>query len=256
MFFIFSKVLAFLLNPLIWILGLIVTALIVKNTKKKKKILIITVLLTYLLSNSFIISEFYRVWEIQPVHILELDEYYDVGVVLGGGMATYDKRFDRFALRVNTDRMMQAVYLYKEKRLGKILISGGYGTLFLRHKSEAVIVRDFLINVLEIPSNDILVDSVSDNTYQNAVESTKLINNNFKNPNVLLITSAFHMRRANLCFKKQGIKPDLYPTDLIAGPRRFQFDHLFIPQLHNLIKWHLLTHEFIGIISYKLMGYI
>lgn len=256
MFFIVSKILAFLLNPLIWILVLLGFTLFIKNAKKKKKLLIITIIVLYFFSNHFIISEFYRVWEVQPAQLYQLEDHYDVGVVLSGGMITYDDRYERYTFRANTDRFLQAVYLYKEKKIGKILISGGSGSLIFRDQLEAVSLKDFLVNTLEIPEADILVDSVSDNTHQNAVESTKIINEIFDNPKVLLITSAFHMRRANMCFKKQGIEVALYSTDLTAGPRRYEFEHLFIPAMQSVLQWNKLLHEWIGIIIYKIMGYV
>ena len=255
MFFIISKILAFLLNPLIWLLALMIWALLAKNAKKKKKILLITIIVVYFFSNSFIVSEFYRLWEVQPVPLTALENHYDVGVVLGGGMISYDSRYDRYSFKANTDRIIQAIYLYQEKRIGKILISGGSGSLIYRNMLEAVYLKKFLVGTLQIPQEDILVDSVSDNTHQNAVESAKIIKANFKDPKVLLITSAFHMRRARMCFKKEGIQATVYTTDLTTGNRRFQFDHLFMPSLQSLQQWNKLLHELLGILTYKLMGY-
>ena len=255
MFFIISKVLDFLLNPIIWVLVLLGFALFVKNAKRKKKFLIITIVVLYFFSNQFIIAEFYRLWEVQPVNIKNLDQSYDVGVVLGGGMITYDALSGRYTFRTNTDRFLQSVYLYKEKRIKKILIAGGSGSLIYRNMLEAVLLKDFLVKTLEIPQEDILVDSVSDNTHQNAVESAKILKANFQNPKVLLITSAFHMRRAEMCFKKQGIKATAYATDLNTGDRRYGFNILFMPSMQSILYWNKLLHEWIGVVMYKIMGY-
>ena len=254
MFFVISKILAFLLNPLIWLIVLLLWALIVKNTRKKKRLLIITLCLTYFFSNSFIVSEIYRLWEVQPVKLEQLDTC-DVGVVLGGGMVTYDSRYERHIFRGNTDRILQAVYLYRENRIKKILISGGSGSLIFRDMREAVFLNDFLVNTLKIPQEDILTDTVSDNTYQNAVESARIIKEHFTNPKVMLITSAFHMRRSKMCFKKQGLNVIMYSTDLTTGPRRYQFEHLFMPSMQSLVQWNKFFHEIIGIVMYKIMGY-
>jgi len=238
-----------------WFIVLIVWAILIKNAKKKKKILLISVFVIYFFSNSFIISEFYRLWEVQPVYLNNLDEHYDVGVVLGGGMITFDSLHDRYTFRTNTDRILQAVYLYDIKRIKKILISGGSGNLIFRDMLESVCLKNFLVSTLHIPDEDILVDSVSDNTYQNARESAKILKDNFKNPKVLLITSAFHMRRAKMCFNKQGIPTTVYATDITTGPHRFQFDFMFLPSMQSLLLWNKLFHELIGIAIYKIMGY-
>lgn len=256
MFFVISKVLNFVLNPIIWILILMLLALFIKNTRLKKRLLIIAIAVTWFFSNPFIIMEFYRAWEIQPVALEKLKPHYDCGVVLGGGMITYDSRYDRHTFRVNTDRIMQAIYLYKEGVIGKILISGGSGSLIYRNMREASTLKEFMVQTMEIPAEDILVDTISDNTHQNAVESAAIIKSTFNNPDILLITSAIHMRRSNLCFKKQGILADVYATDLTAGSRRYQFNHLFVPSHQSLQQWNKLLHEWVGIIMYKIMGYI
>ncbi|MDD3875942.1 MAG: YdcF family protein [Bacteroidales bacterium] len=256
MFFIISKVLSFLLNPIIWVFILLIFVLFLKNQKKKKKWLFITLGIIYFFSNSFIIAELYRLWEIKPTKTEDLLPYYDVGVVLGGGMATYDSEYDRLTFRHNPDRIMQAVYLYNEHKIGKILISGGSGSLIFRDMRESVLLKDFLVSTLHLPENDILIDSISDNTYQNALQSKYILNEQFSEPKVLLITSAFHMRRSIMCFRKQGINVTPYATNLNAGPRRYHIDHLLIPSLWSMGMWSALLHEIIGIGTYKVMGYI
>lgn len=254
MFFIISKLLSFLLNPLVWFLGLLIWVFFIKDRKKQKKILLITIILFYFFSNSFIISELYRLWEVQPVKTQELKTY-DVGVVLGGGMITYDAAYERYSFRHNPDRIMQAVYLYNQNKINTILISGGSGMLVYRNMRESVMLKDFLVNYMHIPAGDILIDSLSDNTYQNAVQSRIIIEEHFHNPEVLLITSGFHMRRAFMCFKKQNLDVDVYSTNLRVGRRRFHADHLLIPSLWSLGLWQSLLHEIIGIGMYKIMGY-
>jgi hypothetical protein len=49
---------------------------------------------------------------------------------------------------------------------------------------------------------------------------------------------------------------DPYSTDRYAGPRKFEFDHLFIPNISALNDWNNLIHEMIGFITYKISGYV
>ena len=79
--------------------------------------------------------------------------------------------------------------------------------------------------------------------------------NNLNGP-FLLSTSAMHMYRSELCFKKQGIIFDTYPVDHIAIEREFNPNRLFVPKADILAKWKALLHEWLGLISYKLNGYI
>ena len=55
-----------------------------------------------------------------------------------------------------------------------------------------------------IAKADILIENDSRNTYENAVNSAKMLNTSYPNGRLLLVTSAFHMRRSLACFRKTG----------------------------------------------------
>jgi uncharacterized SAM-binding protein YcdF (DUF218 family) len=106
-----------------------------------------------------------------------------------------------------------------------------------------------------IPDSDVLTEEQSRNTRENAVYTAKILQDKTYS-NLLLITSASHMRRANGCFKKVGLNCDIYPTDYYSGARKYNFDHLFIPNARTLFNWNAFIHELFGIITYKVFGYI
>ena len=85
MFYIASKLLAFLTQPIIWVFILLVIALFYKS--QRRKILIISISAFYFFSNSFIADEVTRLWEVKR---FTPSLTYDVGIVLGG-IADYDK---------------------------------------------------------------------------------------------------------------------------------------------------------------------
>ena len=65
---------------------------------------------------------------------------------------------------------------------------------------------------LGVPEDQILVETRSINTTQNARYSAEILREHgFTQP--ILVTSAFHMKRAVLNFKKQGIDVVPYPAD-------------------------------------------
>ncbi len=255
MFFVISKVIAYLLNPLFWILILIVVALFIKRRQVTRRLLIVVIILFYFFSNHFIVDEFIRKWEMPMVRYQSLDKQYDVGVVLGGNMVNLDRSYDRLIFRKNSDRIIQTADLYFRGRLKTILISGGPGDLFQRDKYEAAFLKRYLVSI-GIPDSVIMVDSVSDNTHENAVNSAKLINDCCKEGNFLLITSSMHMRRSLACFKKEGIIATPFPTDKNVNKRRTDVEHLFIPQLDSFIYWRMLLHETVGYLVYDWVGYI
>ncbi len=253
-FFILSKILSFLINPLFWIGLLLIFALILKNKVKARKFLIASIICFFVFSNNFIVDIFIRAWEVEIVPNNKLKDNYDVGIVLGGGIVTYDKRFDRLIFRNNTDRLLQAINLYHKKRINKIMISGGSGTIQYRNVIESDLIKRYLIEN-NIPDSVILIDNKSDNTYQNAIFTKNIIREKKLNT-CLLITSSMHIRRAKGCFEKQGLLFDLYPTDKLVGKWRFDIEYLLVPNIDALKRWNILLHEVFGYFTYKIMGYL
>jgi hypothetical protein len=71
-FFIISKILDFLLEPLLWILGLLIFSLFSKKPKRKKKLLVSSVVLLLVFSNSFLLDEAMRAWEIPATKLTDI----------------------------------------------------------------------------------------------------------------------------------------------------------------------------------------
>lgn len=254
LFFVISKILAFLLNPLFWIGILLLGALFLKKNNRGRKCLIAAVILFFVFTNNFLIDMLLRGWEIDLVSTEKLDKSYDVGVVLGGGMVNIDRTHNRKIFRNNTDRFLQALDLFNHKRINRILISSGAGSILFRDVVESDLIKDFLIDN-NVPDSLVLVDAKSDNTHENAL-FTKALLEKLKIKKVLLITSASHMRRAKACFQKIGVEVDVYPTDKLVSVWRFDPEYLLIPNFGALKRWDTLIHELVGLITYKFMGYI
>ncbi|MCK5823186.1 MAG: YdcF family protein, partial [Bacteroidales bacterium] len=227
MFFFFSKLLLFTITPIVWIIALLLVSLFVKKAIIKKYCLIISVALLLFFSNSFILDEFMRAWEINAVQDFELKQSYDYGIVLSG-MTSYDTDYKRLNFMRSSDRLLQTIKLYKQNRIKKIFISGGSGSIIGYKYCEAAGLKNYLIKI-GIPKEDIITEKNSRNTRENAEFTAKILLNKEQPVTCLLITSAFHMRRSKGCFDKAGLIVDIYPTDRYAGQRKYIFDHLFIP---------------------------
>lgn len=254
MFFEVSKILHFLLSPIIWILVMLLTALILRNKKRSRQLLIAAVSAFIFFSNSFIVDEFTRVTEMPMIPDSQLGTY-DAGIVLGGGMVTIDRSGDRLIFQENTDRILQAIHLYKKGRIRKILLSSGSGSIVFKDMLEGALLKRYLIET-GIQGKDILVDSLSRNTYENAVCSAKLLTDSIPVGKYLLITSALHMARAKACFLKQGLTVDVYPVSKKTGQRRWDIGYLLVPEVENIEAWQKLLHEWVGYLVYDIKGYI
>lgn len=253
MFFAISKVFHFLISPFTWIAALFILSFLIKNEKLKKRFRVVSLVLLLFFSNQFIYVEFARMWEVPAVDDKELGTY-EAGIVLGG-MLAYDSRLDRLQFFRSTDRLLQAVELYKKGIIKKILFTGGSGLLMHPEMKEGQYVKPFLMR-LGIPEGDILIENESRNTNENAAFTAQLVVNHSLHGPFLLITSGIHLRRAEGCFKKQQMEVISYSTDRYSGPRKFELDFLFLPGASQLNNWDPLIHEWVGYLSYKIAGYI
>jgi uncharacterized SAM-binding protein YcdF (DUF218 family) len=252
MFFIFSKILAFLITPLIWILILVAWSVLTKNEKRKKIMKRAAIIMALLFTNSFIFDEAARLWEVPAMPYKNVKKY-ECGVVLGG-MSVFDPALQRAQFYRGVDRLLQAVELYRMGLIKKIVFTGGSGRILQPEMKEGNYVNRYLI-YMGIPKEDFIIESESQNTRENAAFTKKLLEEKNMKTEVLLITSGFHMRRSLGCFRKAGFIAEPYSTDRLSGPRKFEFDHLFIPNLAAMDGWNTLIHEIVGYLTYKIFGY-
>ena len=109
---------------------------------------------------------------------------------------------------------------------------------------------------LGIPESDILIESKSRNTYENALYTKEFLDQeNLQGQKLLLITSAFHIFRAEKCFKKVGLNVTPFSVDFHARALFFHPEDL-IPSTGAIEDWQLLIKEWVSTIVYRLRGYI
>jgi len=255
MFFILSKILTFLLSPFTYIVILLFWIFFCRNHRKQKKISFYTILFIFLFGNSFVLDEILRHWEV-PFNTSKIKNY-DIGIVLGG-MVMFDAKNDVSKFNGNVDRLLQILPKLKENKINHLLFTGGSGDLYHPENKEAEILKRYLISIGWDISN-FTFESESRNTYENAKYSVDLLKQNFgdlSDKKIILITSAGHMRRSIACFKAQGLNVDYLCSNRHAGPRKFEFQHCFIPNMSALSGWSQLLHEIVGYMVYKLTGKI
>ncbi len=224
-----------------------------KTYQKRGKIAAAIFLIFF--SNTFIFNEFCRKWEIHGTPIEQVGNY-EIGIVLSG-MAEYNNDLKELSIKQSGDRIWQAISLYKRKKIKKILITGKSGYLTERGLDEANQFKEVLVS-WGIPSNDIITETNSKNTHENALESKKVLTISYPHVDTcLLITSSTHMRRSLACFVQEGIICVPFSTNLYTGPNRhFFWDQLLVPNVDNFYHWNQLIKEWVGYVSYKIMGYL
>jgi uncharacterized SAM-binding protein YcdF (DUF218 family) len=183
----------------------------------------------------------------------------DAIVVLGG--CTQSKVDPRPWVEVMDagDRVLYAAKLYREGKAPKLILSGGRFEWFGKGPSEAADMAELLIP-MGVPATAILQDPTSLNTRENAV-NVKQIMAAQGIKKILLVTSAMHMPRSRLIFKKLGIDAIPAPTDfLIVKGEGFQStQHVILgilPDADPLRNTTRALKEYVGIVVYWLRGWV
>lgn len=254
MFYILSKTIDVFLMPLTMVFMAFLYAILTKNRARSRKVLISALVGIYLVSNPILVNELLKWWEPKP---LDRKSKYEVAVVLTGGIIkSYHRPSKYIWFGRSGDRALQAFELYKRGRIKKIIISGGEGSLrgSKVNNSENEGIRQYLIDS-GVAAADIIQDSFSLNTRQNAVNTAKILKEQFKTNKCVVITSAFHMRRSIGCFTKEGITVVAWPGHYLQENGILWFDKLF-PSEDALASFYLVWHEMIGYVVYRMVGYI
>ncbi|TCD10333.1 YdcF family protein [Pedobacter frigidisoli] len=241
MFFILSKILLFVIKPLIWVSILIIWGILTKNQRRKQRLIVTAFAVLFLFSNGFIVGKLTNAYEAD----YPKEQKFDVGIVLGG-FSSLNDRNNKIAFNAAGDRLFQAISLYKNGEIAKILISGGNGNLIDTTAKEANNVVDYL-KLIGIPDSAILIETRSRNTIENARYSLTLIDKTNPKAKILVITSAWHIPRAKLIFDKQSkSKIEYYPTNF-SGSTEFDLGDYIIPSASALSTWEMLFKEWIGL---------
>ncbi|MEO6134445.1 MAG: YdcF family protein, partial [Ginsengibacter sp.] len=101
-----------------------------------------------------------------------------------------------------------------------------------------------------VPDSVIFIEDASNNTQENAINSKRILDSLQLPPPYLLITSAFHLPRAQITFKNAGIPNDGFPCNYTDGMDSFSWDDL-IPTPVGLLGWNLYLKELAGYAYYK-----
>ncbi|WP_234408897.1 YdcF family protein [Marinilabilia salmonicolor] len=203
MFFILSKILNVLFSPFVWVLLLLLAGLFFKK-ENRRVIHIMAFGILLLFSNGAVFQGVVRLWESEPVALSHLSGN-NRNVVVLGGMLSENQYNGLPRFNQSSDRFWQAFYLLKTGIADTLLISGGLGTLFDEQTPEADMWKAYLKKTGMLSGN-ILTESQSRNTYENALNSAKLFEEKQLSKRIILVTSSFHMPRAGLVLRSRGFR--------------------------------------------------
>ncbi|RDC63915.1 YdcF family protein [Adhaeribacter pallidiroseus] len=253
MFFILSKILFYIALPVVWLVGLLLYAVFTKRKRWRKLVLQVATILIVVLTNPFLINEALLAWEIPPRTLAQVPVS-DAGIILTGITSLEKSPHDRVYLERGADRILHTLWLFRNKRIRLIIISGGSGSIKAVYSTEAAELKRILLQA-GVPEDRILLENKSHNTHENALFTAQLLQKHPEIKSLVLITSAFHMRRAAACFRVVGENPVIFPADFYSTDRAYMPLNLIVPSAKAFANWHLLLHEILGFITYKVLGY-
>lgn len=256
MFFFFSKLFFFLIKPLTWVLFLIIYSLFSKKRNRKRKALVAAIVMTLFFNNHFIFNQFIKLWEVKTITADQIIRPYKVGILCGGySNGHIVPRHDRHNFSYAANRFLNTYELYRTGKIEMIMLTGGSGDVLKDQKPEAPMIADFLIK-MGVPEEDIIVEGKSRNTYENAQFTKKILQEKKIRGNYLLITSAWHMRRAKACFDKAEVSFTPYSTDFMSEVSRWHPESTIVPSSEGFYRWERLIKEWVGYVVYWMRGYL
>ena len=173
-------------------------------------------------------------------------------IVLGGMISTStSESYDYTNLNSNATRLYDFIRLHKTFPESKAIYSGGNGKLWALQTLPETHLRKSL-PALGVNPADIIFESKSRNTYENAVFSKKIADPK-PGENWIVVTSAFHMPRTIAIFCSQGWSVIPFPAGHITlkNPSYYPATSYMIDEHFKL---HVAVREWIGILAYRIFG--
>lgn len=255
MFFFLSKILWFVINPFNIILIFLISGwlLIYKKPKMAKWLVGAALFLIFLTGLSPLSDLMMRTLE-NRIPAGTIPAKIDGIIVLAGMVDMESSRGELIELTEQADRIVEGIILARKHPEARLIITGGSGNLRQGEKYREADYLEKLSISLSIDKDRLIVERNSKNTHEHAIAMSKMLS---EKGQWVLITSAFHMPRSLGCFKKEGLNVIPYPVDYKTKLDGISDLSLvsFLPTPGNISNFSIALHEWIGLITYRLMGY-
>jgi uncharacterized SAM-binding protein YcdF (DUF218 family) len=171
-------------------------------------------------------------------------------VVLGGSMRSSNGDAVRDQLADDTlRRCLRAIKIYRDGPARLIAVSGGKVQPSVPGPPLAHAMRDYLV-AAGVKESDVIIEVRSRSTHENAVETRKLLASRGIDQ-IVLVTDALHMYRAERCFRRQGF--EVFPSGCAHKASNHQWSiYDFIPSASAADELNQVAHEWLGVIWYRI----
>jgi uncharacterized SAM-binding protein YcdF (DUF218 family) len=212
--------------------------------------------LLLLLSTGFVSGKLMRWVEgVEDRSVIQDVETADAIVVLSG-MIEERKNAPLGEWSGAVDRFEGGVDLFLAGKATLLIFTGGCVPWMPKAKPEGEILAQRAVK-LGVPKDKILVTGKAQNTEEEAT-AVRQVGRNWwvtgSNPRIILVTSAFHMRRAEMLFRKSGFEVTPFPVDLQTSGNSGITPLSFLPSAHALARSEIAIREIIGFAYYWVIG--
>lgn len=248
-----AKLVGLLLNPVLWLVLLLIGSAYARQVKTRRRLRSGALAIALLFSNGWMAKNATAWYQSKPMP-MRTGERYEACILLSG-MAGYDEKDLQGYFSPSADRFIQALRLYQQGYVKKIIVTGGQGNPFARVRLKE---SDFLVHTLiemGVPASDIVNERSAKNTMENAAYTKWMLDSlNIKGRSVL-VTSAIHMPRAWRNFKTEGIDVRPFPCDYAVKPGGSPFTwQSLLPTSDAFQQWDKLLREITGMAFLLLKG--
>lgn len=129
-----------------------------------------------------------------------------------------------------------------------LVISGG--SVFSNNRAEAPVVARIAAD-LGVPANKIVIEQQSRDTFENA-RYTAEICKRLHYRKLLLVTSAYHLKRSLMLFRAMGLEPLALPADVTSWKNMRLSWQDFLPTAAGLEGTSKALREYLGLFFYRL----
>lgn len=252
-FYVLSKVLDLLAAPLTWAVLLVALGLFWLRARPRRAqiALGLAVLVLFVFSVEPVSRRLFAALESSVQDTFRPEPPYDAVIVLGGMLdASAMRRSGQLEFNESVERITRAAQVLRAGQARNVLLSGGIFLDGRAERSEADWLAEWL-REQGIAADRIALEGESKNTRENAVLSARILAERGWR-RVLLVSSAWHARRAVGCFRAVGVEVDLLSVDHRPGSPP---GARWVPRASALSDSTDALRELLGWLVYRVLGY-
>jgi uncharacterized SAM-binding protein YcdF (DUF218 family) len=231
---------------------LVIIVILIGLIKNKKKLIYIAIGVLYIISTPIFSNNFFKLVEgsghndyRKPISAIDSA---DAIVVLSGMLEINEVGDSTYVEWGDPDRFFGGIALFKAGKAQKLVFTGSKMPWDKAKKTEGEVLKGYAISN-GIPSEKIFVTKDVENTADEAVAVKELIS---PSKRIILVTSAYHMYRANRLFEKQGFQVMPYKVDFKVARSLKTTIIDFLPDAESLKQTETGMRELLGRLFYLL----